>query len=228
MNYGIQCSQFEKIYNSSEIRNIYNKIDRIENESQNAYAHHNFDHVNNVMNITEQILKSLNVNNTLIEEAKIAAVLHDTGAVDGKQGHAYRSYEFAKKFFYDNKINLKNEQLVLDAIKNHSDGFDTDNIIQLALILADKLDIKYTRVAKQGYNIEGMRQMQYINDISLSIENDCLKIKFICDNKIDKNELEQYYFMKKVGSAISSFAKKFNLRKELYFNDRIWNEIFEL
>lgn len=47
-------------------------------------------------------------------------------------------------------------------------------------------------------------------------------------NKIDKNELEQYYFMKKVGSAISSFAKKFNLRKELYFNDSIWNEIFEL
>ncbi len=84
----------------------------------------------------------LNYNEDLIYSTKIASILHDTGALQGKDGHAFRSYEFAKKYFEDNNINLKNQEQVLEAIKIHSDGFDTDNVIALCLILADKLDDK--------------------------------------------------------------------------------------
>lgn len=217
---------YDKIYNDEQIRKIYSIIDDVEEKNEKAWAHHNFNHVNNVTKMTEQILKSLKVQDTqLIEEAKIAAILHDTGVTEGKQNHAERSYEFAKKYLKENNIKLKNENLVLEAIKNHSDGFDTNNIIQLALIFADKLDIKYTRVTKNGLDVEGMRQMQFIQDILIDICNKNMTVKFICDQKLNKKELEEYYFMKKVGNAIKSFSNKFELGYKVYYNDVEWKEI---
>ena len=40
----------------------------------------------------------------MMNEAKIAALLHDTGCIKGKENHAIRSYGFAKKNLVDNKI----------------------------------------------------------------------------------------------------------------------------
>ena len=215
---------FNKIYNDPSIREIYKQVG-INEKQNNTRAHHDFNHIDNVIKLTEQILKSLKSEGKVIEEAKIAACLHDTGALEGKENHAFRSYEFAKKYFEEQNIELENKSLVLDAIKNHSVGFDTDNKIQLALILADKLDIKHTRVTPAGLEVEGMRQMQYIKDINLSIDNGAVIVKFVCDEKIDKKELEEYYFLKKVGNAIKAFAGKFDLNYEVYFNEKFWNEI---
>ena len=169
------------------------------------------------------MLKQLGYEDSFIEEAKIAAILHDTGAIEGKKNHANRSYNFAKKYISDNNIILENEDLVLEAIKIHSDGFDSDNIIALTLILSDKLDIKYTRVAKEGYNVKGMRELQYIKDILVEINNKNLKIQFICDEKINKSELEDFYFIKKVFKAIIAFSSKMKLNTQVLFNDDEWN-----
>lgn len=218
---------FEKIYNDKLIRDIYDKINKRENENENAWAHHDFNHVKNVIKMMEQILVVLGYQDkTLFEEAKISAILHDIGALEGKENHAERSYEFAKKYFAENNINLENKELVLNAIRNHSSGFDTDNIIQLALILADKLDITYTRPTKSGLNVAGMRQMQYIEDIFIDMDKANISIKFICNENLDKTELEEYYFMRKVGNAIKSFANKFNFKYKVNLNELEWNEIF--
>lgn len=224
INYDLDDLVFNKIYNDPSIREIYKQVG-INEKQNNTRAHHDFNHIDNVIKLTEQILKSLKCEGKVIEEAKIAACLHDTGALEGKENHAYRSYEFAKNYFEEQNIELENKSLVLDAIKNHSAGFDTDNQIQLALILADKLDIKHTRVTPSGLEFEGMRQMQYIKDINLNIDNGAVIVKFVCDEKINKKELEEYYFLKKVGNAIKAFAGKFDLNYEVYFNEKFWNEI---
>lgn len=114
---------------------------------------------------------------------------------------------------------------MLDAIKNHSDGFESNNIIQLSLILADKLDIKNTRPTKSGLNIPGNRQYKNIEDIHVEIEDRTLKIKFISNSDLDKEELDNFYFMKKVSNSIKSFAKKFDSKHEVYLNNCIWNEM---
>lgn len=216
---------YKKIYYDSEIRAIYKKIDEREESNVNAWGHHNFNHVSNVKDLTVEILNKLNFDKETIEEAKIAAILHDVGAIEGKQNHAYRSYEFSKNYFSKNNIVLKDNELVLEAIKNHSDGFETNNIIQLALILADKLDIKYTRPTKNGLKVPGNRQYKNIEDIDIDICNNTLKVKFIANEFIDKKELEEYYFMKKVGNAVKSFAKKLGLNYKVYLNNYEWNEI---
>ena len=215
-------NKFEKIENDKRIIEIYNKISEFE-DLDKGWAHHNLDHVKNVAKLVESLLKKLGYDENFIEEAKIAAILHDTGAIEGKKNHAMRSYNFAKQYFENNNIILENKDLVLEAIKIHSDGFDSDNIIALTLILSDKLDIKYTRVAKEGYNVKGMRELQYIKDILVEINNKNLKIQFICDEKINKSELEDFYFIKKVFKAIIAFSSKMKLNTQVLFNDDEWN-----
>lgn len=215
-------NKLNRIEKDKEIIDIYNKISEFE-DLDKGWAHHNLAHVKNVAKLVESLLNQLGYEESFIEEAKIAAILHDTGAIEGKKNHAIRSYNFAKKYFSDNNIILENEDLVLEAIKIHSDGFDSDNIIALTLILSDKLDIKYTRVAKEGYNVKGMRELQYIKDILVEINNKNLKIEFICDEKINKSELEDFYFIKKVFKAIIAFSSKMKLNPQVLFNDVEWN-----
>lgn len=217
---------FNKIKNDKSIITIYRKIREYE-DAEGGYAYHDYNHVNNVANYCEKILKSLKYDDDFVCEAKIAAILHDTGCIEGKENHAYRSYEYAKKYLEENNILLKNKELVLDAIKNHSDGFDTDNIIQLVIILADKIDIKKSRIGKAGKKEEGNRQYQYINDIKFEINNTNFYINFICDDEINLEELNNYYFTKKVFKAIQSFSNKLNLSPKVSINSKSWEEFYK-
>lgn len=180
------------------------------------------DHVLNVVATTEKILTDLKYPKDFIEEAKVAALLHNIGTIDGKEGHANRSYLMVKEYFSKNNIHLKNEEMVLEAIKIHSDGFDTGNIIALVLIFSDKLDIKKTRVAKEGYNIIGMRQFQYIDDIIISITQYTISVDFKATNGLSKKELENFYFIRKVFSAITSLANKLKINYKVTLNNDIW------
>ena len=213
---------YELIVNDKEIIDIYNKIHDLENSDEFGYAYHDFNHVLNVANLVKQILEMLDYDGDYIYSARIAAILHDTGALQGKDGHALRSYEFAKDYFKKKNITLENIEQVLEAIKIHSDGFDTDNIIALALILADKLDIKYTRVAEAGKNIVGNRQFLNIIDIEITIENNIFIINFITTPEINVDELNNYYFTKKVFKAIESFCNEVNKDYRILMNKQVW------
>lgn len=216
-----KLSRFEKIANDKEIIRIYNEISKFE-DLDKGWAYHNLEHANNVANLVEVLLKKLGYSDNFIEEAKIAAILHDIGALNGKKNHALKSYNFSKMYLKKNNFLLENLDLVLDAIKIHSDGFNSENIIALTLILSDKLDIKYTRIAREGYNVAGMKELQYIKDILVDIYDNTLKIKFICDDKINKNELEEFYFIAKVFKGIIAFSKKMKLNPKVFFNDSEW------
>ena len=215
---------YNKIKNDTFIIDIYNKIHKYEDEEK-GWAYHDYNHVLNVSSIVENILSMLNYDEELIYSAKIACILHDTGALQGKDEHALRSYEFAKKYFEENDINFNNEYQVLEAIKIHSDGFDTDNVIALSLILADKLDVKYTRVAQAGKMIIGNRQFCNIEDITVNTENDTLIFNFKTNSKLNLKELNEYYFTKKIFKAVDSFCNKVNKKYKIKLNNKEWNLI---
>ena len=85
-----KLNKFEKIKNDKRIIEVYNKISEFE-DLDKGWAHHNLDHVKNVAKLVESLLKKLGYDENFIEEAKIAAILHDTGAIGGKKNHAMRS-----------------------------------------------------------------------------------------------------------------------------------------
>ena len=126
---------------------------------------------------------------------------------------------YAKDYLIINNIKLKHHEEVLEAIRIHSDGFDTDNIIALALIFADKLDITKDRVAHYGINVEGMRQLIYITDIKIKIEDGKLNVYLEADQKIDIKELTEFYFIQKVLKSVQAFSEKLNLGFNVYLND---------
>ena len=69
-----------------------------------GWAFHNFEHVKNVSKIAEKILTDLNFDEDTIYKCKIACILHDIGALEGKEEHAQRSFEYAKKMFEDKRF----------------------------------------------------------------------------------------------------------------------------
>ena len=207
---------------NEEIINKYKKIEEKEIRD-GGWAFHNYEHVKNVSKIAEKILKDLNFDEDTIYKCKIACLLHDIGAIQGKDNHAQRSFEFAKYLFEEKKLIFDDLQSVLDAIKNHSAGFETNNIITLSIILADKLDIKKTRISEEGKKIKGNRQYGHIEDITINIKDGNLTVKFITDRNIDMEEVNNYYFTHKLFKAIEAFSKKLNLKYSIYIDDKIWN-----
>lgn len=212
---------YETMLKDNIITKLYNDISAFEDKDK-GWAHHDLKHVTNVANMAESILEQLGYDKDYIDEAKVAALLHDMGCIQGKDNHPERSSVMAKKYLDDNSIRLKYEDEVISAIKNHSAGFEEDNIMTLCLIFCDKLDIKKSRVAKEGYNVIGMRQLQFIEDITISISNSNIEIDFVVDNAVDLKELEEFYFIEKVFKAIDSFSNKINRHSTVRINNKIW------
>ena len=215
---------FKKIYNelinNKEIIKIYEKIEQKEIKD-GGWAFHNINHIQNVTSIAERILKELNYDEETIYKCKIACFLHDIGALQGKENHAQRSYEYAKELL--KKYDIYGIDEILDAIKNHSEGFDSNNIITLSIILADKLDIKKTRISEEGKKVEGNRQYQHIEDIIINIKDNTLIINFITDGKMNIEEVNNYYFTLKVFKAIESFTKQININYKILMDNKEWS-----
>ncbi|WP_243109728.1 hypothetical protein [Clostridium sartagoforme] len=75
-----------------------------------------------------------------------------------------------------------------------------------------------------------MRELLHIKDILVDINSSNIEIKFICDEEINKKELEEFYFITKVFKSIHTFSSKMNLNPKLFFNNDEWkmfNNIIE-
>lgn len=223
MTHKISPKEIYKILkNDDNILKIYSDIEKFEIDT-GGWAFHNIDHVKNVSKIADKILLDFDFDEDIIYKCKIACLLHDVGALQGKDGHAERSFEYAVTLFKEKNWDIEYYNDVFTAIKNHSDGFETDNIIALAIILADKLDIKKSRISEEGMKIIGNRQYAHIEDIIVNINNDILTVDFITDGNIDIEEVSNYYFTSKVFKAIEAFSNKLNLKYNILMDNNIWN-----
>ena len=222
MDFNITAKEIYDYLNSNDnILKIYTEIENKEIKD-GGWAFHNLEHVKNVSKIAEKVLIDLNFDEETIYKCKIACLLHDVGALQGKEEHAQRSFEYSRKLFGDKNWIFENSESVLDAIKNHSSGFETNNIIALSIILADKLDIKKTRISEAGKKIEGNRQYAHIEDIVINIQDGVLTINFITDGKMIMKEVNNYYFTDKVFKAIEAFSKKLNLKYYILMDNKPW------
>lgn len=214
---------YNEIVADKEIVNIYSEIEKEEdNDKEHGWAYHNYNHALNVSKIVECILNNLNFDYEFIFKAKIAAILHDVGALHGKDNHAEKSFKYTQDYFRRKSINFDGIEQVLNAIRIHNNGFTTDDVMGLTLILADKIDIAKTRVTNNGKKVKGMRQLLFINDIIFKIENKCLIVNFIVDKNININELNEFYFTSKVFKAIESFSIKTSLNYKILMNNSLW------
>ena len=203
---------YSYITGDPEILEIYKRVVELENEDREA-THHSIDHVKKASEMAGQLLSGVGADETLVEEGKIAGYLHDVGRIKGKKQHAESSYEMVKKYFNDRNIHPAHEEMLLEAIRSHTDGFEVKTPLAVTLILADKLNITEQRLAERGYFEPGTRQMEHIKDTEIEFDGDTMHIYFICDEGLDREELERdFAFLAKVYRAIESFADFFGLK----------------
>lgn len=218
---------FDSVKNDPEIINLYNAIKALEEKNEN-HIYHGYYHAFNVTLLVEKILKGLNYDEEYIDEAKIAAFLHDIGYYLGRKGYPLRSYFYAQNYFKNQNMQLKYEKEVLNAIKNHQHLEATENMMALVLAFANKLDIKGNRLTNYGKAVVGERQLVFINDIDIRLINKDLEITFLVAPEVNLSELEEYGLMPKLFQIIIDFANLLGLKPSVYLNKERWQMFFDI
>lgn len=136
---------FDEILKNEEIHAY------IENGNHNlgeiGFTEHGFPHAKRSANYAGNILRSLGYDERTCELAQIAGYMHDIGNVVNRANHAQSGALMA--FDILNRLGMPPEEVaqVTSAIGNHDEGTaNAVSPIAAALILADKGDVRRTRV----------------------------------------------------------------------------------
>ena len=136
---------FEEIKNNKTVHAFIQKAD--EALKAMGYTEHSFSHVTKVALTAGDILEKLGYSSHEIELAKISGYLHDIGNLVNREGHAQSSAIMAFKMLEN--MNPEDVAIIVSAIGNHDEGTGFPvNSIAAALILADKSDVRRSRLAR--------------------------------------------------------------------------------
>ena len=136
---------FEDIKNNESVRTYIKAAD----ESLNAlgYTEHSFAHVTRVAETASNILLSLGYSPREAELAKIAGYLHDIGNLVNREEHSQSGAVIAFRILDKLGMDSKDIATIISAIGNHDEGTGVPvNAVAAALIIADKTDVRKTRV----------------------------------------------------------------------------------
>ena len=136
---------FEEIRNNAAINIYIAQADLTLNAL--GFTEHSFAHVTKVAETAANILSKLGFGEREIELAKIAGYMHDIGNIVNRLEHAQSGAVMAFRIL-DN-LNMPPEDIatVVTAIGNHDEGSGIPvNPVAAALILADKSDVRRSRV----------------------------------------------------------------------------------
>ena len=140
---------YEDIKKNEAIRTYIKKAD--ESLIALGYTEHSFAHVTKVAETAAYVLETLGYGERDIELVKIAAHLHDIGNLINRVEHAQSGAVMAFRIL--DKLGMPADEIatVCTAIGNHDEGTAVPvNHISAALILADKSDVRRSRVRNEN------------------------------------------------------------------------------
>lgn len=136
---------YETIKNDAAIREYIRRAD--ESLIALGYTEHSFAHVGRVAAGVEYILTSLGYSAHDVELAKIAAYMHDIGNLVNRVDHSQSGAIMSFRILDNMGMSAEDISTVVTAIGNHDEGTGVPvNPIAAALILADKSDVRRSRV----------------------------------------------------------------------------------
>ena len=136
---------YESLKQNEEIRTLIARAD--DSLRVLGYTEHSFPHVCRVADTAGYILETLGYPAHDVELVRIAAYLHDIGNLVNRVEHSQSGAVMA--FVLLNKMGMDMEDIatITTAIGNHHEGTGLPvNAIAAALILADKADVRRSRV----------------------------------------------------------------------------------
>ena len=176
---------FEDVKSSSLITELVKKGDSVLNVM--GFTEHGIAHASKVAQTSFYILNELGKSHRETELVMISAYMHDIGNIVNRVDHAQSGALMAFKILGDMGMETDELAYIVGAIGNHDEGTGTAiSNISAALILADKTDVRRTRV-RNGSNIafDIHDRVNYaVTDSNLTVEGDKITLRLEIDTLI--------------------------------------------
>ena len=213
---------FEDVKNNAAIRTYIQRAD--ESLIALGFTEHSFAHVTMVAENAAYILETLGYPARTVEIARIAAFLHDIGNLVNRVDHSQSGAVMAFRIL-DN-LNCDPEEIatIVTAIGNHDEGTGQPvNAVAAALILADKSDVRRSRVRNQDLSSFDIHdRVNYSvkkSQLKINEEHTLIKLKLSVDTAY--GSIMDYFeiFMQRM-ILCRKAAEKLGLQFKLAINDQ--------
>ena len=177
---------YEDIRKNEAINIFITRAD--ESLSALGYTEHSFAHVTRVAEVSGYILETLGYNERDVELAKIAGYLHDIGNLVNRAEHSLTGAVMAFRILDNMGFDASDIATITTAIGNHDEGTGVPvNHVCAALILADKSDVRRTRVRNNEVSCFDIHdRVNYSvkkSGLKINEEHTIVKLKLTVDTK---------------------------------------------
>ncbi|MCI5892196.1 MAG: HD domain-containing protein [Clostridiales bacterium] len=152
-----------------------------------GYTNHSLLHAQRVAKIANMILLSLSYDKRTAELARIAGYMHDIGNVINRADHAQSSAMMAFNILIRLGMAPAEISKIIAAIGNHDEGTGLPvNALAAALIIADKTDVRRSRVKTRDPNDFDIHdRVNYAAEVSeVTVDDRVIKLKLKIDTEI--------------------------------------------
>lgn len=161
---------YKDIKENEQINTYIRKAD--ESLIELGFTEHSFAHVTKVAENAKYILTTLGYPERDVELAQIAGYLHDIGNLVNRIEHSQSGAVMAFRILNDVGLEAEEIATITTAIGNHDEGTGIAvNPISAALILADKTDVRRSRVRNTDVS-----NFDIHDRVNYSVKNSVLKI----------------------------------------------------
>ena len=213
---------YDEVTQSEAIRTYITRADQ--SLAALGYTEHSFAHVMHVAETAKYILETLDFPPRTVELARIAGYLHDIGNLVNRVDHSQSGAVMAFRILDNLDCDPEEIATIVTAIGNHDEGTGLPvNAVAAALILADKSDVRRSRVRNQDpttfdihdrVNYSVKRSQLKINE-----EHTLIKLKLFVDTKY--GSVMDYFeiFMQRM-ILCRKAAEKLGLQFKLMINEQ--------
>lgn len=175
---------FKEVKNNPKIKAYITKAD--ESLLALGFTEHSFAHVGLVAQRAEYILKTLGYSEHEIELAKIAGYLHDIGNIVNRKDHSQSGAVMAFRILDNMDMDPNDIATIVTAIGNHDEGEgEAVNAVAAAIILADKTDVRRSRVRNNDITSFDIHDRVNYSVIESSVNINDEKTQITLELKID-------------------------------------------
>lgn len=187
-----------------------------------GFTEHSFAHVTKVAETAADLLEKLGYPQRTVELAKIAGYLHDIGNLVNRVDHSQSGAVMAFRIL--DRMNFPAEEIatIVAAIGNHDEGTGVPvNAVAAALILADKSDVRRSRVRnKKNLSMDIHDRVNYSVtecDLALNEEKTSIILSLTVDTEVSP-VMEYFEIFTKRMLMCRQAAQRLNLEFHLCIN----------
>ena len=213
---------YEEIKQSEAIKTYITRAD--ESLGALGFTEHSFSHVIHVAETAGYILETLGFDGRTVELAKIASYLHDIGNLVNRRDHSQSGAVMAWSILNDMGCDPGEMATIVTAIGNHDEGTGVPvNAVAAAMILADKSDVRRSRVRNQDISTFDIHdRVNYSvkkSILKINEEKTLVKLKLTVDTKYGSVMDHFEIFMQRM-ILCRKAAEKLGLQFKLIINEQ--------